>query len=271
MEVYVWREFSKLRRIDADISQAGYSFAYAKEHRLFDKLRVQMEDLSQGIVWFYEPMLVENREGEIVWRASTVWHREIPDVFDTKFGRFENHHNGEFTSWLEQGSFRVEGNFEAVFEYGDFVYAVSNQRHFGLGRFGLLQIDQALRSKWLYRTRHVDANDWESFFFLGTSREADGVKVFLSGREKCHAVDGASGELHDKSKILQIGADGTFAVVGDYDFAFGDANNVATFGDRLYFGLNNMVKVLDLKTGAEAYYTNQPQDVVEELMKHPHC
>lgn len=230
-----------------------------------------MEDLSNGIVWFYEPMLVDNRKGDIVWRASTVWQREILDSFDTKFGCFENHNNGEFTSWLGRDGFRVEGNFEAVFDYGDFVYAVSNQRHFGLGTFGLLRIDSALDSKWLYKTRYIDANDWESFFYLGRFMEQDCMKLFLSGREKCYQPDGTPGELRDKSKILQIGADGTFSVAGDYDYAFGSANNVATLGDRLYFGLNNMVKGLDLRTGTEEYYTDKPQDVVEELMKHPHC
>ena len=76
------------------------------------------------------------------------------------------------------------------------------------------------------------------------------------------------GDDWDESKILQIGVDGSFSVIGDYKYAFGDASTVVDAGNLFYVGTNNMVTVVNLETGEKEFYTNKTQEDIDEMLKH---
>lgn len=268
MGANIWKDFSTLRKIKVDISRAGYSYEYAYAHHLFDILHVRMKNLNNRIVWFEEPLEVKRQGGKILYRVSDKLERKMPIFFNTSLGRFENHNNGEFASWIKLGGVEVIGNFEDVFDYGGYVYAVANQMHMGRGSFGLLRIDKTLGNEWLYENQQPGAKEWESFRYLGKTMDSECVKIFVSGHTECYSPEGYTGPFHDKSKVLRIGIDGSFSIAGDYDYAFGNANSIALMENKLYLGQNHMIAVVDLNTGTREYYTDKPQKVVEQLKKH---
>ena len=267
MEAEAWKDFSTLRKIDADLSWGRCSREYALEHHWFDKLKTRSENGDGSLIGFSDPYEVKLQEGRVMYRESYDFDHESPEFFDTQFGRFKNYDYGEFGGHLQRTKFKLGGNFVDVFDFGDYVYAVSNLMHLGLGMFALYQIGKKLKASCLFATRCFDLEVAETFQYLGRSEDADSVYLYLSGDVR-YFKEAEIPQPHDKSIILEIKRDGSFAVAKEYDYEFGSANSVARIGNRLYLGRNYMVSVVDLETGEKEFYTDKPTDAVEELTKH---
>jgi hypothetical protein len=49
----------------------------------------------------FEPIEIKAFGEEIIWRENENHvHMDVPDTFETQFGTFINHNNGDFSSWL---------------------------------------------------------------------------------------------------------------------------------------------------------------------------
>lgn len=267
MEAEAWKDFSTLRKIDADLSWGRCSREYALAHHWFDKLKIFAENGDGSKIVFNDPYEVKLQDGRVLYREAYNFDHQSPESFDTQLGRFQNYDHGEFGGHLQRKKFKLGGNFVDVFDFGDYVYAVSNSMHLGLGAFSLYQIDKKLKATCLYATKCFDLEVAETFQYLGRSEDADSVKLYLSGDVRYFA-EAEIPQPHDKSKILEVKRDGSFAVAKEYDYEFGSANSVARIGNRLYLGRNYMVSVVDLETGEKEFYTDKPADAVEELTKY---
>lgn len=150
MEAEAWKDFSTLRKIDADLSWGRCSREYALEHHWFDKLKTRSENGDGSLIVFSDPYEVKLQEGRVMYRESYDFDHESPEFFDTQFGRFKNYDYGEFGGHLQRKKFKLGGNFVDVFDFGDYVYAVSNLMHLSLGIFALHQINKKRKSTCLF-------------------------------------------------------------------------------------------------------------------------
>ena len=95
-----WKPVSELRPVGKDISYLGYTKEYIQINRLKETKRYHCAS-STGVINFFEPIEVKSEKGIVYYRENDNHvHRDVPDYFDTQFGRFNNHNNGEFLSWL---------------------------------------------------------------------------------------------------------------------------------------------------------------------------
>ena len=296
-----WKEFSTLQKIDKDISYGRFSRKYADSRHFLDRFRVTssspanigkhlkrdsdedhglisedeildlwLTESDEDILCFDNPYEVMQKDGKIFYREPDTKNRdrEPPEFFDTQFGRFENYNQGEFGGHAQIGKRKFDGNFVDMFDFGDYVYAISNLAHLSMGTFRLEQMDRHFHSKCLFASRTIfclilPEKYSESLYYIGKSMDSNHVKIYLTGR--AHPMEG---DDWDESKILQIGVDGSFSVIGDYKYAFGDASTVVDAGNLLYVGTNHMVTVVHLATGEKEYYTSKTQEDIDEMMRH---
>ena len=297
-----WKEFLTLRKIDRDISDGRFSRKYAASRQFLDRFRVSscspanvgkhlkrdsdeesglisedeildlwLTESDEDILCFDNPYEVMQKDGKIFYREPDTKNRdrEPPEFFDTQFGRFENYNQGEFGGHAQIGKHKFSGNFVDMFDFGDYVYAISALAHLCSGNFRLEKIDKHLHAECLFESRTfflyllLPEKYTENLYYIGRSMDSNHVKIYLTGM--AHPMEG---DDWDESKILQIGVDGSFSVIGDYKYAFGDASTVVDAGDLLYVGTNYMVTVVHLMTGEKEYYTSKTQEDIDEMMRH---
>ena len=95
-----WKPVSELRSVEKNISYFGYKKEFIQSHRLQETKSCRRASLT-GVMNFHEPIEVKSENGIVYYRENDNHiHRNVPVYFDTQFGRFTNHNNGEFLSWL---------------------------------------------------------------------------------------------------------------------------------------------------------------------------
>lgn len=269
-----WKTFSELRPIHQDISELGYKKEYIEKNNLSEIKYFNWSNSVTGVVCYYEPLEVMAEGDKIFWRYNENHvHRDIPEVFVTRFGTFNNHNHGEFTSWLEidedvvrtkrgkkinnlfrRNDFSVEGNYCDMFDCGEYVYAVSNLMHMGMGDFKMIRIDKNLGVVTVYE--NYSNADHMQLEYQGRYKNADGYGVVVSGICELENFGGKS-EIQDVTILFQIDENGNCYISNEWDGYISSSNSMVTDENYIYFGQNKMITRLNILTGDMDFFTNK--------------
>jgi hypothetical protein len=265
-----WRPVSELRPIEKDISNLGYKKHFADVHELAkDKYKV-WSSMNNGTACFYEPLELKEENGELFYRenAETEFAEEI-ESFETQLGTVENHDCGEFDSWIEiqnEGKkLKIEGNYCDMFDCGEYVYAVSNFMHMGLGTFKITRIGRD------YEATELFNNDWHALSdeyqgtrleYVGRFNEEYGYILIASGQKKEEAP-----EERNVTFLFRFDENGDYCVYKELDFYMPACVSLIEQGENMYFGCNKMLIRLNAKTGELLYYTNKSDEEIAALEK----
>lgn len=278
-----WKKFSELRPVHQDISEMGYKKEYIEKYNLNESKIFHWSNSVTGVMCYYEPLEVTLEGDEVFWRYNENYvHMDVPEVFVTQLGAFNNHNHGEFTSWIEkaenggtvekekeinssygQDGFFVEGNYCDMFDCGEYVYAVSNLMHMGLGIFKMIRIDKNLGVVAMYE--NYRNNEHTRLDYLGRYKNADGYVVVVSGvRDLRHL--GSNREFQDVTILFQIDENGNCYASSEWEISISSANSMVADGDYIYFGQNKMVTRLNILTGEMDYFTNKTDEELAALL-----
>ena len=232
---------------------------------------------------FFEPLEVKEDGGVIFYRENhNHVHMEEPEIFETQYGIFNNHNNGEFTSWLGKddydglpekdkevnrlfgrGDFYLEGNFCDMFDCGKYTYAVSNLMHRGLGEFKIVRIDQKLKSVVMYDSLSFER--WICLQYKGRYKIDNGYVIIASGFTELDRSQSEKRNFQDRMLLFQIDEGGKCEIIREWKIKISSSNSLAVLGDYAYFGHNKMVTRLNLTSGELAYYTNKSDEELAAL------
>ena len=277
-----WKPFSELKRIPDDISELGYRREYIDEHKL-EETKVFHWGSAEGAVCFYEPIEVKKEGDDILWRVNENHvHMDVPEEFETQFGVFINHNNGEFTSWLEKdnyhglsteekmmkkafgmGDYMVDGNYCDMFDCGEYCYAISNLMHLGLGEFKIIRIDKNLEIETMYDNH---SNWFERLEYLGRFQKDGNHMIIASGCREAEKNRKENTEQQDITLLFCIDEHGNCSIQREWNIIISEANSIAAFGDHVYFGQNKMVTRLNFETGDVEYYTDKSDEELAVLI-----
>ena len=277
-----WRQFSELTAIDKDISGLGYKREYIEEHQLKEAKTLLGSGTVSGVINFDEPLEVKAEGDEIVWRQiekRVYW--DAPETFNTQFGLFINHNNGEFASWLEKANdettslkegeeygifdeddFFVPGNYCDMFDFGDYTYAVSNLMHLSIGNFKIIKIDGSITAETLYE--NISERTIEPLEYLGRFKKGDAWYIIASGFVMVEHDD-KDRNYKKRTLLLRIDKDGNFSISKEWEIEISRINSMAVNGDYVYFGQNKMVSRLNISSGEISYYTNKSNEEIAAL------
>lgn len=278
-----WKSLSELRHIPNDISEFGYKKEYIEEHHL-KEIKVFHWETYTGAACFYEPIEVKEEGNEVLWRVNENHvHRDVPKKFETQFGVFINHNNGEFASWLEKdnyhglsdeekmikkafgmGDYMVDGNYCDMFDCGDYCYAISNLMHLGLGEFKIIRIDRNLEIETMYDNH---SNWFERLEYLGRIQKGGKHIIIASGCREPDKNRKEKTEQQDITLLFCIDEHGNCSVQRELGITISEANSIVAFGEYVYFGQNKMVTRLDLTSGDVEYYTDKSDEELAALVK----
>lgn len=258
-----WKPISELNPVQKDISEYGYDSSFVKKNGLDTKKSPLSSCSITGRINYYEPLEVKMKGEDILFRENDdLEYRKIPDQFFTQHGVFDNNNNGEFASWLEgTDNFFIEGNYCDMFDCGDFSYAISNQMHMGLRYFKIVKIDANLQYEVLYDTYQFD--NWTSLEYMGHFENNKSIILVASGFIRIN--QGKESELKDKTLVFQIGEDGNFDIINEWNIILSYANSMVKKDNFLYLGQNKMVTRLNLDSGEVSFYTNKNPDELNAL------
>ncbi|MCR5736306.1 MAG: hypothetical protein K6G64_01485 [Eubacterium sp.] len=262
-----WKSFSELRRIQNDISEWGYKKEFINNHCLEEKMKTRWCDMKSGVENFIEPIEVKIQKGELLWRYNEKKsHLKVPKLFETQLGIFNNHNNGEFTSWLDKNdckTFFVEGNYCDMFDCGEYVYAVSNMMHAAIGRLKVIRIDKSLNIVEMFENNRNDC--YGRLKYLGSISDNEGYWLLVSGfREE---NDDKKSEFMHFTILIQIAKDGTFEIKREWRTSISNANSVVKIGECIYLGNNKMITRLNIITGEMAFFTDKTEKEMAALAK----
>lgn len=281
----VWRPVSELKQIEENISGFGYSKEFIDKNRLHDKKNLYMRNLVSGQVAFFEPIKVRE-DGGVVYYCENEEHVHIEKtkVFETQYGIFNNHNNGEFYSWLskddcgatskkkqevdhlfERGEFFIEGNFCDMFDCGEYTYAISNLMHMGLGSFKIIRINKNLESVVLYN--NVSLNSWTRLEYIGRFKNEYGYMIIASGFSELKCGQNKKSYFQDKTFLFQIHNNGNCNITQEWKIHISSTNSLAVLNGFVYFGQNKMVTRWNLASGEITYFTNKSDAELAALMK----
>lgn len=280
-----WKPVSVLKQIDHSIADLGYSIEYARASGLEAEKEASWTSYQpEERVCYFEPLEVKEENGIVWFRENDsipyVEARE-PESFQTQFGTFRNHNNGEFMSWMEwedpdhpvtdvfdmgrfapRGDNAVDGNFCDMFDCGPYAFAISNLMHLGSGSFSVIRFDGTLE------TKEVFANGKESFScleYLGRYRDDDGFVIIASGSE-CSAPElFAYDAMQPKTFLLRLSRDGKCTVLRECDFRLSSSTGLLLADGCVWVGQNKMVSCLDPSSGEVKYYTHKSDDALAAL------
>lgn len=276
-----WKPVTELKQIEEDISSFGYTKKYIDEYRLHDMKSPHGTNGITGQVDFFEPLEVKEQDGEIFYRENENHiHMEKPEIFRTQYGIFNNHNNGEFTSWLGRadfdglsdkeihrlfgrGNFYIEGNFCDMFDCGEYSYAISNLMYMGLGWFKIVRIDKNLATVDIYDNKRTDG--WTCLEYDGCFRNEHGYIVIVSGFTEVDREKGDKRNFQDRTILLQIAEDGSCTVSNEWQIKISSSNSMAKAGDYVYFGQNKMVTKLNIISGELKFLTNKSDEELAAL------
>lgn len=231
---------------------------------------------------FFEPLEVKSENGLVYYRENeNQVHIDIPETFETQLGLFNNHNHGEFISWLGKddydgltekeinnlfgrGDFYIEGNYCDVFDCGEYVYAVSNLMHMGLGTFKIVRIDEKLDAVVMYE--NYRGTDHTRLEYAGRFRNEYGYILIASGTLELDQED-EEREYQDITILFQIDANGNCDKVSKWNIEISSSNSLAVVGDYVYFGHNKMVSRLNIISGEIVYFTNKTDEELAALEK----
>ena len=270
-----WRSITNLRTVEKNISGFGYSKEYAKDNKLHRKKSPRSSDSKTGLVNFDEPLEVKEENGEIFYREKDNHVREdVPETFETQYGIFINHYNGEFESWLgKEGydglpkkekemhqffgreDYYIEGNYIDMFDCGEYSYAISNKMHLGLGAFKIVRIGRNLEAATMYDNWLTDR--WECLEYMGRFQNERGYVLIASGFVQLDREKLGERSFQDETILFQIGRDGECSISKVWEIKISSSNSMAVAGDFVYFGQNKMVTRLNIVSGEQTYLTNK--------------
>lgn len=277
-----WKPVSELRPVEKNISYLGYKKEFIQSHRLEETKRSHCSS-SAEVINFFEPIEVKSENGIVYYRENDDHvHREVPEYFNTQFGRFNNHNNGEFLSWLgkavydrppkkeqkntntfEGNAYYISGNFCDMFDCGDCCYAVSNLMHMAVGDFKIVRIDRDLAVVTLYNNAQEEG--YPGLEYLGRIENEEGHVLIVSGSTRpSRSHPGIP--FQEKTKIFQIDKYGRCSIVRDWNMRITSSNSVAEAAGFLYFGQNKMVTRLNMETGETAFFTNKNEEELAALV-----
>lgn len=292
MYVSDWYPISMLNSIEENISSATYTNEYINKNRLKEKKRANFSsEVPVFHACFFEPIEVQEKDGEILWRENDDFeHGKTPERFDTQFGSYINHDNGEFPSWIEldngetlsnkhyswmvhhwkRSRSAIDGNFQDVFDCGPYVFAISNLMHMGLGSLSVIKIGKDLQPVTMFDNIAARMNGSGSCFqYFGKYKEKDSYVLIASGftydwpRNK----DSGINNLKNSTCLFRISEDGSFVVSKEWDIMITPANSFVVKDGHAWFGQNKMVSRLDLNSGELRYYTNKTEEELAGLYK----
>ena len=278
-----WKPVSKMRPVEKNISYFGYKKEFIQSHRLQETKSCRCVSLT-GAMNFHEPIEVKSENGIVYYRENDDHvHRDVPVYFDTQFGRFNNHNNGEFVSWLgkavydksprkeqknnklfEGNGYYIPGNFCDMFDCGDCCYAVSNLMHMAVGDFKVVRIDRDLTVVTLYNNAQEEG--YPGLEYLGRIENGEGHVLIASGSTR-PSRSHPEIPFYEKTKIFQIDKYGRCSIIRDWNMRITSSNSVAEALGFLYFGQNKMVTRLNMETGEITFFTNKNDDEIAALVE----
>lgn len=259
-----WTPISHLRQIEIDISEFGYRKDFIEKNGLLEKRSPQCINMMR--INFSEPLEVKEEAGAVFYRENDKHdYMDVPDIFESQFGAFLNHNKGEFESWLKKEDFVIEGNFCDLFDCGDYVYAISNLMHMGLGEFKIVRIDKKLNYEILFDTNSFD--DWTRLEYDGRVRNKKGYIIIASGCSELNDVPERERCFQDRFLLFQVDEGGECQVIQEWPFNISSPNSFAALDGYVYFGQNKMVTRVDLKSGERVYLTNKNDAELAALQK----
>ena len=151
-----WEDLRKQRKASLDLAGKYYSGSFAKSHGLdgrekgvsgpLDELPVDVTGkeweenwdkmLLKSRVWVPEPVeIMVDDTGNFLCRFNPdLYNEKQTEVFNTSFGSFVSHNQGEFGGDLVLPNGKnISGNFCAVVECGGVVYAIDSNNHLCMG------------------------------------------------------------------------------------------------------------------------------------------
>ena len=263
-----WRSIFELRTVEQDISEFGYVKEYIDANKLYDKKSSRSNsNMLSGQVNFSEQLEVKEEGGEVFYREKAHHVREDePETFETQYGTFINHNNGEFESWLSKEDYEgynIEGNFCDMFDCGQYSYAISNLLHLGLGSFKIVRIDKNLETATMYD--NSDADGWVHLEYKGRLQNEEDYILIVSGVEVLKRGQDGKRNFQDKTILFQIDSDGECNISKEWEIQISSWNSMAMAGDFVYFGQNKMVTRLNMTSGELTYLTNKNDEELAAL------
>lgn len=266
-----WKPVSELTPVEKDISEYGYSKEYIEKNDLEAQKGFYRSSGITGRVSFYEPLELKTDGEDVLFRENDGYEEKIPEKFRTQHGVFANHNNGEFISWLEKDennaektdSFYISGNYCDMFDCGVYSYAVSNLMHMGLGAFNIVRISSDLQYKVSYDTFNFDK--WPRLEYLGRFRNDLGFVLAASGYIEDEPDINGDRVFHDKTILFQIGSDGSFSIIKEWNIQISSLTGMVKKDNYLYLGENKMITRVDLSSGEISYYTNKSAEELDDL------
>ena len=279
-----WRPISELRQIDNDISSLGYNKEFIDSHHLSGKKFTHASNLIAGATNYFEPIEVKEKAGTVFWRENENCTRiSKPESFMTQFGKFNNHNNGEFFSWLGRDDYKglperekqirhllgrddfyIEGNYCDMFDCGAYSYAVSNLMHMGLGRFKIVRIDESLHYDILYDNSSMK-KELSCLKYFGRFRNEKGYVLITSGFIRLDREPPENPIYQEKTILFQADPDGVLSKYREWGIEISPSNSIAVVRNQIYFGQNKMVTQVDLSSGEMKYYTNKNDEELAAL------
>lgn len=278
-----WNSFSELRIIQQNISGLGYKKEYIKKHKLEKTKKPHWSNMINGVINFYEPIEVKQEDNEVFWRCSENHiHMDIPETFETQFGVFNNHNNGELISWLGKSDYDgpmtederivnsiygrndyfLEGNYCDMFDCGEYTYAISNLMHMGLGKFKIVRIDEEFNT--LIMFDNYTFEDFTRLEYAGGFRsKSEYIIIAVGAREIENNTDGR--KFQKITLLFSIDEMGNCTIKNEWNISISSANSMVAVGDYVYFGQNKMVTRLNVLSGEIEYFTNKSDEELSAL------
>ena len=283
----IWQPITSLIEVKTNISNLGYNKTFITKNNLQDIKKTHWSDMTTGVVCFFEPLEVKEMDGIVYFRENDMCtHREIPEKFESQFGVFLNHNNGEFVSWLGKEDYNntaltknvrelhslygrddyfIEGNYCDMFDCGLYTYAISNQMHMGLGIFKIIQINKELKHELVFSTESYEG--WLSLEYGGYIKNQKGYSVIASGFLATECKQKEDRKFHDKTIVFEIEYTGTCRIAHDWNFKISSSNSIAAVNNHVYFGQNKMITRLNLNSGELLFLTNKSTEEIAALQK----
>jgi hypothetical protein len=279
-----WQPVSALREIEIDISGLGYSKEYIEKNHLSEKKSSHWINYITGQMCFYEFLELKVKTEKVYWRENDniSFREDIPEFFQTQFGHFNNHNNGEFESWLgkeacdgisakgsekrsffEKEEYSIRGNFCDMFDCGEYSFAVSNLMHLGLGQFKIVRIDKTLTVSTPFTTDNADG--WFALKYLGRFHNEKGYILLASGFIEIVPRLDKKREFKKRTVLFQIDTSGDCYISKEWEIEIPAACNYVYQRDHVFFGHNKMITRLDLESGDLKYLTNKNDEELEVL------
>ena len=210
----------------------------------------------------FEPIEIKAFGEEIIWRENENHvHMDVPGTFETQFGTFINHNNGEFSSWLSKDiggkDWEIQGNYRDMFDCGDYTYAISNLGPLG---FKIIRINSKIEDETVF----ICKSNREMLEYVGRFQKESDHYIVASGYYRL----GSDGKCsnNDKTFLFRVRQNGEFIIQNEWNLLISPVNSIAAVGDDVYFGQNKMVTKLNITSGTVEYYTNKSDDELDAIV-----